>query len=248
MDETPTDNGHNKQTIWHYIQPSDLHGQGVFARRFIPQGTTIMEYKGKRISSDEADEQLSADPDNPYHTFFFALSTGEIIDGAQQGNDARWINHSCEPNCEGHENEAGDRVFIVAQRDIEADEELLYDYALTIDEPLTDELKQNYACWCGAPSCRGTMLALDGQDSPSEMAHEQAWQAEHADSAQHYSGHTAADGPSLTPAQAELIQSEIQRLRPFIRQEIRREVRRELRRDLRQQLRSQRAQRRRQQD
>src|SRR5690625_2936588 len=213
MDETPTDNGHNKQTIWHYIQPSDLHGQGVFARRFIPQGTTIMEYKGKRISSDEADEQLSADPDNPYHTFFFALSTGEIIDGAQQGNDARWINHSCEPNCEGHENEAGDRVFIVAKRDIEAGEELLYDYALTIDEPLTETLKQNYVCWCGAPHCRGTMLALD--DSNDELSAPSALDNDPDGLTQHF-----------IRAQ---VQEEIQRLQPYLRREIRREVRRSLR-------------------
>src|SRR5690625_3341819 len=105
------------ERIWHYVAPSDLHGQGVFARYDIPAGTVIMEYKGKRISPEQADEQPSADPDNPYHTFFFALSSGDIIDGAQQGNEARWINHSCEPNCEGHENEAGDQVFIIAKRD-----------------------------------------------------------------------------------------------------------------------------------
>lgn len=196
---------------WHYVAESDLHGRGVFARRFIPKGTTLMEYEGKRISSDEADEQPSADPDNPYHTFFFSLSSGEIIDGAQQGNEARWINHSCEPNCEGHENDAGDRVFIVAKRDIEKDEELLYDYALTIDEPLTESLKQNYACWCGAPQCRGTMLALDTDEDTAEQEHD------------------TEPGNATQRWIREQIQDEIQRLHPYLRREIHREVRRSMR-------------------
>lgn len=203
-----SDNTAKKQ--WHYVADSELHGRGVFARCFIPKGTTIMEYEGKRISAQEADEQPSADPDNPYHTFFFSLSNGKIIDGAQQGNDARWINHSCEPNCEGHENDAGDRVFIVAKRDIEADEELLYDYALTIDEPITESLKQNYACWCGAPSCRGTMLALDDENSDKQRPD------------------STIDATTWRFIR-EQIQDEIQRLQPYLRREIKREVRRSMR-------------------
>lgn len=195
------------ERIWHYVAPSDLHGQGVFARYDIPAGTVIMEYKGKRISPEQADEQPSADPDNPYHTFFFALSSGDIIDGAQQGNEARWINHSCEPNCEGHENEAGDQVFIIAKRDISADEELLYDYALTIDEPITDELIANYTCWCGSPTCRGTMLDIDPEKSPAAAQ--------------------SPEPPGNAPA------SVIARLRPYIRQEVRRQVRRQWRQKLR---------------
>ncbi|CAM5187030.1 hypothetical protein CDEN61S_04007 [Castellaniella denitrificans] len=99
-------------------------------------------------------------PDDPYHTFYFALSDGRVIDGGQRGNDARWINHGCAPNCEARENEAGTRVAIYALRDIPAGAELLYDYGLVIDEPLTRALKRNYRCRCGAPGCRGTMLAL----------------------------------------------------------------------------------------
>lgn len=145
---------------WHEVRRSDLHGQGVFARRPIPKGTYILEYEGVRITPEEADAQESADPNDPFHTFFFALSNGLIIDGGQQGNESRFINHCCEPNCEGHESDAGDKVFIVALRDIEEGEEILYDYALTIDEKLTKTLKQQYACWCGVESCRGTMLAV----------------------------------------------------------------------------------------
>lgn len=145
---------------WHEVRRSDLHGNGVFARRPIPKGTYILEYEGVRITPDEADAQEATNPDDPFHTFFFAIGNGMIIDGGQNGNDSRFINHSCEPNCEGHESDSGDKVFIVAMKDIEKGDELLYDYALTIDDKLTKTLKKQYACWCGADSCRGTMLAL----------------------------------------------------------------------------------------
>lgn len=155
----------NTPPTWHKVQQSDLHGTGVFAACDIPEGTLIFEYIGARISQEEADAQPSADPDNPFHTFFFSLSSGEIIDGGQNGNDARWINHSCDPNCEAQEDEDGERVYIVALRDISEGEELLYDYGLVIDDVLTETLKQQYLCLCNAPNCRGTMLALpDDED------------------------------------------------------------------------------------
>ena len=155
--------------VWHRVKKSSLHGRGVFARRKIPAGTRIFEYEGKRITNEEADALESADPDNPYHTFFFMISAGMIIDGNQGGNDARWINHSCVPNCETEEDENGERVFVLAMRDIERGEELTFDYGLVIDEPLTVELKAQYACLCGAPNCRGTMLALPpAKKTPAE--------------------------------------------------------------------------------
>lgn len=150
---------------WHYIKPSSLHGTGVFAARDIPAGTSIMEYQGRHITNEEADGMDPSDPNNPFHTFFFSLSCGKIIDGGDGGNESRFINHSCAPNCEGHENNAGTRVFIVALRDIAKDEELLYDYALVIDDELTPTLKKQYRCLCNAPTCRGTMLALPEPES-----------------------------------------------------------------------------------
>lgn len=145
---------------WHEVHQSNLHGTGVFALRDIPEGTRIFEYIGKRISAEQADAMFPVNPDDPYHTFFFALSSGQIIDGGQGGNDARWINHSCEPNCETIEGRHGKRVYIQALRDIAAGEELLYDYGLVIDEVMSEELKQQYRCLCGSAQCRGTMLAL----------------------------------------------------------------------------------------
>jgi SET domain-containing protein len=119
-----------------------------------------MEYVGEIISWKAADERPPSDPNDPHHTFLFSLSDGKkVIDASQQGNDARWINHSCDPNCETEETDKG-RVFIEALRDIRSGEELNYDYCLIIDEKLTKKLKAQYACRCGAANCRGTMLAL----------------------------------------------------------------------------------------
>lgn len=146
--------------IWHLVKPSTLHGNGVYAARKIPAGTRIIEYTGKRITSEQADALHPVNPDDPFHTFFFSTTSGKIIDGGNRGNDARWINHSCEPNCEAEENEAGSRVYIVALRDIARGEELFYDYGLIMEERITPTLKRQYRCLCGKPGCRGTMLAL----------------------------------------------------------------------------------------
>lgn len=137
------------------VRASGIHGKGAFANRAIPAGTRIAEYKGERISDDEAAERHSRK--GGHHTFFFALEDGRVIDGASGGNNARWINHSCAPNCEAHEDNG--RVFIYALRDIDYGEELCYDYGLIIEERHTAALKRAYQCRCGAPECRETMLA-----------------------------------------------------------------------------------------
>ena len=140
------------------VRHSRIHGNGVFAARKIPAGTRIIEYRGKRITEKQAEKRFGQDPDNPHHTFFFSLDNGRLIDGGDEGNDARWINHACEPNCEAQEEKG--RVYIHALRDIRGGEELSYDYGLIIGERLTKSVKAAYACHCGAVECRGTMLAM----------------------------------------------------------------------------------------
>jgi SET domain-containing protein len=144
---------------WHIVRRSRIHGSGVFAARGIPAGTRLIEYIGEHITSAEADRRHPVNPDDPFHTFFFAIAGGTVIDGGIGGNDARWINHSCEPNCETEETDDG-RVFVVSLQPIARGEELNYDYGLVIDERLTKKLRDSYMCRCGTPSCRGTMLAL----------------------------------------------------------------------------------------
>ena len=135
------------------IRPSGVHGRGVYATQFIPEDTRIIEYTGQRVAWEDAPN----DEDDP-HTFNFGLENGEVIDPEVGGNEARWINHCCDPNCEAIEED--DRIFIYAIRDIQPGEELFYDYALELDEPITKELKQEFACHCGSSNCRGTMLDL----------------------------------------------------------------------------------------
>ena len=98
------------------------------------------------------------DPSQPTHTFYFHVDESKVIDGGVNGNAARWLNHSCAPNCESEIDDDG-RVFIRAKRDIEVGEELQYDYRLVIDERYTPKLKAEYPCWCGAKTCRGTLLS-----------------------------------------------------------------------------------------
>ncbi|CAM4218043.1 SET domain-containing protein [Kerstersia similis] len=149
----------NEAPAWHRLADSPVHGKGVFAARDIPAGTRILEYQGERIDQDEADRRHPVNPDDPFHTFFFALSSGIVIDGGVGGNDSRWINHACAPNCETQEGRHGKRVYIVTLRDIRAGEELNYDYGLVIEGRQTRKLKEQYHCLCGAANCRGTMLA-----------------------------------------------------------------------------------------
>ena len=135
------------------VRKSGVHGRGFYATRLISKGTRIIEYAGQRVSWEDA-----PDEENNPHTFNFGLESGQVINPEIGGNDARWINHCCDPNCEAIEEDG--RIFIYAMRDIEAGEELFYDYAMEIDEPITEESKRKFACHCGSANCRGTMLAL----------------------------------------------------------------------------------------
>ena len=139
------------------VRQSPVHGKGVFALRPIAAGERIIEYRGERITWDEATRRAEERGGPVNHTFYFSLADGNVIDGGRRGNDARWINHACEPNCEAYEDDG--RVYIHALRDIDAGEELNYNYALIYDERHTPALKRLFACRCGAPSCTGTMLA-----------------------------------------------------------------------------------------
>lgn len=139
------------------VRSSGIHGRGVFAAAPLVAGERIFEYKGQRISWKEALRRHPHDPGQPNHTFYFALEDGRVIDGKHGGNSSRWINHSCEPNCDAEE--INGRVFIHALRDIAVGEELFYDYGLVLEGRHTKKVKRDYLCLCSTPSCRGTMLA-----------------------------------------------------------------------------------------
>ena len=135
---------------------SPIHGRGVFALARIAKKTRIVEYKGELISDAEADRRYSKMHAHSPHTMLFSVDDGFVIDATRGGNSARWINHSCAPNCDIEEE--GSRVFIDARREIRPGEELTYDYNLQIGERHTKKAKRDHACLCGARRCRGTML------------------------------------------------------------------------------------------
>lgn len=138
------------------VRWSKIHGRGVFAATDIPKGTRIIEYKGKRISYKLACKLYPDVDGKPTHTFLFEIDDDTVIDAAQGGNAARWINHSCEPNCEAVDDDG--RIFIEAIRNIKAGEELGYNYGITLEERHTKAEKARWPCYCGTKRCTGTLL------------------------------------------------------------------------------------------
>ncbi|HEY8171673.1 MAG TPA: SET domain-containing protein-lysine N-methyltransferase [Dehalococcoidia bacterium] len=134
------------------VRDSPIHGRGVFAARPIRAARRIIEYRGERISNAEAFDRYG---ESIEHTFLFSISRNTVIDPSRKGNAARFINHSCDPNCESFQDE--DRIFIEAIRDIAPGEELSYDYKLIPSDDESDPTQ--YRCRCGAERCRGTLLA-----------------------------------------------------------------------------------------
>ncbi len=149
------------------IRSSDIHGSGAFALRPIPKGTRLIEYTGKRITHEEADARYNDYEGERHHTFLFSVDEQTVIDANREGNDARFINHSCDPNCESVDEEG--RIFIEAIRDIAAGEELFYDYAYERGGEEDPKDEKHYACRCGATTCRKTILApLTDETEPED--------------------------------------------------------------------------------
>lgn len=139
------------------LRRSKIQGRGAFAIRPIKRGTRIIEYTGERITHDEADRRYDDGGMGRHHTFLFSIDRNTVIDAAVGGNEARFINHSCAPNCEAIDERK--HIYIEAIRDIATGEELSYDYAYERDGTEDEESERLYMCKCGAPNCRGTILA-----------------------------------------------------------------------------------------
>src|SRR6185437_5349379 len=138
------------------VRGSNVHGRGVFATRRIAKGERIIEYLGDRVSHDEADRRYESKEENDSHTFLFIVDSKTVIDAGIDGNDARFFNHSCNPNCESVVEKR--RVYIEAIRAIEPGEEMTYDYQIYKEEGDPENIDEVFACRCGFANCRGTML------------------------------------------------------------------------------------------
>jgi SET domain-containing protein len=143
------------------VRGSGIHGRGGFASRPIRKGERIVEYAGERISHDESIRRYGPDdPTRPIHTLLFTVDDETVIDAGRRGNPSRFLNHSCDPNTEAVDEDG--RIFIEAIRDIAPGEELTYDYGFEERGPWKPEWAVMYACRCGFPKCRGTMLHWKG--------------------------------------------------------------------------------------
>jgi uncharacterized protein len=140
------------------VEDSTVHGRGVFAAKDIKKGKKIIEYKGEIISWAEANIRY-VELNGHSHTMFFGIDDETVIDGDDNGNEAKFINHSCKPNAEA-KNKKG-RIFIYAIKDIKKGKEIFYDYKLEFEGKITKKILKKYACFCGNSICRGTQLDLD---------------------------------------------------------------------------------------
>jgi uncharacterized protein len=138
------------------IRASPIQGLGAFATEHIPAGVRLIEYAGERLTTAQADARYPEDGPR-HHTFLFAIDGDVVIDAAVDGNDARFINHSCDPNCDAVVDDG--RIWIETIRDVRPGEELAYDYAYELEERHSPAAKRRYPCSCGAKTCRGTILA-----------------------------------------------------------------------------------------
>ena len=138
------------------VRHSRVHGYGVFALRRIRKGSSIVEYLGDRVTHEEADARYADKDPVDGHTFLFTVDAKTVIDAGVNGNEARFVNHGCDPNCQTVD--IGKRIFIEALRTIRPGEELAYDYRIQRDADDPPNVDKIFACHCGAAHCRGSML------------------------------------------------------------------------------------------
>ena len=131
------------------IKKSNIDNKGLYAAKNIKAGKIVIYYKGKLVTKKEVEKNPKFDNDKAI--YLFNLNNRYDLDGDFKYNDARLINHSCNPNCEVEGK--GLKLWITAIRDIKKGEELSYDYGFGYDE----DYKQ-FVCKCGAKNCVGYIV------------------------------------------------------------------------------------------
>ncbi len=139
------------------IRRSRIAGHGAIATRRIRKGQRIIEYVGEIISQEESDRRYpDGENEDNHHTFLFEIDDEKVIDASYDGNEARFINHACQPNCEAVDEEG--RIFIFARKNIQPGVELTYDYNYPRERGDGPDDEAQYPCHCGSKRCRGTIM------------------------------------------------------------------------------------------
>lgn len=152
----PTAHLAKEQSRFFEVRKSGIQGRGAFATQKIRKGQQIIEYDGERISTAEADRRYDESSMKRHHTFLFTLNARTVVDGAMNGNESIYINHSCDPNCEAVITDG--RIYIHSVRTIQPGEELGYDYQYERTGESDEDLEKFYKCRCGSPNCRGSIM------------------------------------------------------------------------------------------
>ena len=141
------------------IRRSKIQGRGAFATENIRKGKKVIEYLGEPITHEEADRRYDDDDAaGRHHTFLFILNDDTVLDARTTRCDAKYLNHSCDPNCESViEN---DHIWIQSVKAIQPEQELAYDYQFEFEDDYEPDDIRYYACRCGTAKCRGTILKV----------------------------------------------------------------------------------------
>lgn len=128
------------------VGPSAIHGHGLFAREAIAGGIRVIRYVGEQIGKAESRRRQEAG-----NECLFYLDENWDLDGRVEENLARWINHSCGPNCEVVR--ADGAIWIVSMAPIAEGQEITFNYGYDLED------YRDHPCHCGSAECIGYMVA-----------------------------------------------------------------------------------------
>lgn len=147
----------SKDSEFGFVHQSPISNKGFYAIKDLAKKTLIIQYKGQRIPLSKVDERLKEQIKNNLILLFYLCDDDynpiACIDASVNGNDAKYINHSCNPNCEPKY--FGDEIWLLAKKDIKAGDELTYNYSFTADIAI------NFPCNCKSDNCRKYIVDKD---------------------------------------------------------------------------------------